>query len=132
MPLISALAFLPTLIIAPSFRMRLISLLGISSLLYTAHILILTPNANATRKQTVASVWSGPFLQYGPYLNGGLGSLVGLNAILIDDKEISHGGFWLLCLLPIAVFLIVILVRRVMLSVDIQGLEKLKFPYKGA
>ncbi|KAI4234431.1 MAG: hypothetical protein L6R40_006750 [Gallowayella cf. fulva] len=151
MPVISVVTFLPTLLAAPLFRMRLISFLSISSLLFTAYTLIRVPSTGATRKQTVASDPLSPLHQYGPYLNGALSMLIGLNGFVFDYKNIGHGGFWLLCLLPngesvyldceastlgdlrkLVVFLVSLFARRTMLDVDFDSLEKLKYPYKGA
>ncbi|KAI4169597.1 MAG: hypothetical protein LQ348_007248 [Seirophora lacunosa] len=114
--------------------MRLISLLAVSSLLCTAYILFFLPNGKPAegRMSPAASEGEGPIRRYITYLNGGLSVLVGLNAFHFTGKEGVHDGFWLFCLLPSAVFSLVILMRRTMLSVDIDGLEKLKYPYKGA
>ena len=60
-----------------------------------------------------------------------------------------HDGFWVLCLLPVGrwclsrkcrcsltdhavSFIVIMLARQLMLSVDIDELEDLKYEYKGA
>ncbi|KAL8645064.1 MAG: hypothetical protein Q9210_006915, partial [Variospora velana] len=133
-PLISATIFLPTLMTSPSPQMRLISLLAISSLLCTAYILFLLPNGKPANVRMNPATFDGqgPIRRYLTYLNGGLGILVGLNAFRFRSQDGVHDGFWLFCVLPSAVFFIVFLARRTMFSVDIEGLEKLKYPYKGA
>ncbi|KAI4228156.1 MAG: hypothetical protein L6R36_001870 [Xanthoria steineri] len=132
LPLISAIAFLPSLLSASSIRARLISLLSISSMLCTAYNLFSLPNAKPTRKLMYTHEPPGPLLQYGPYLNGGSSLLIGLSAFMIDDRKMGHDGFRLLCLLPIVVFTITTSAGYTMRSVDIESLEKLKYPYKGA
>lgn len=148
-PLISAIAFLPPLLFASSIRARLISLLSISSLLCTAYNLFSLPGSKTTRKWMYIHEPPGPLLQHGPYLNGGLSLLIGLSAFMIDDKKMGHDGFWLLCLLPVGksvfqisceaassrdlvVFIVATFAGCTMRSVDIESLEKLKYPYKGA
>ncbi|KAL9638752.1 MAG: hypothetical protein Q9204_001382 [Flavoplaca sp. TL-2023a] len=81
-----------------------------------AYILFFLPKSEATGKRMNTRAPPGPLLQYGPYLNGVLSLLIGLSSLMIDDKAMDHDGFWLLCLLP----------------VDIESLERLKYPYKGA
>ncbi|KAI4275020.1 MAG: hypothetical protein LQ337_003508 [Flavoplaca oasis] len=115
-PLISAVAFLPPLLSASSTQRKFIALLSISSLLCTAYLLFFLPESEATGKRMNTRGPPGPLLQHGPYLNGVLSFMIGLSALTMDDKRMDHDGFWLLCLLP----------------VDIESLERLKYPYKGA
>lgn len=100
-PLVSAVAFLPPLLSASSTQRRFIALFSISSLLCTAYNLFCLPKAEATGKQMNSRGPPGPLLQHGPYLNGVLSLMIGLSALVIDDKRIYHDGFWLLCLLPV-------------------------------
>lgn len=75
--------------------------------------------------------------------------LIALNALGFQNKRGVHEGFWLLCLLPLSEypisifrgsqadtptvsFSVIMLARRLMLSVDVGELEKLKYRYKGA
>ncbi|KAL9016968.1 MAG: hypothetical protein Q9185_005707 [Variospora sp. 1 TL-2023] len=133
-PLISATVFLPSLLTSPSSQTRLTSLLAISSLLCTAYILFSLPNGKPANVRIDSATFDGqePIRRYLTYLNGGLSILVGLNAFRFRNKEGVHDGFWLFFVLPSAMFFIVVLAKRTMLSVDIEGLEKLKYPYKGA
>ena len=102
------------------------------------------------RHQGIFEASDSPIHQYLPYLNGALTSLIALNTLTISSKKGVHDGFWLLCLLPackfhlvfinveiligeIAVVLAVTMyAKRLMRSVDVGELEKLKYPYKGA
>ena len=133
---------------------KIISVLSMTSLIATAYTLIFVPNTRpasskkaSSRRQLAAE--PGPVHQYIGYLNGGLSLLIGLNAISFKDKRGVHEGFWLLCFLPVGEhfrnledvfaadilpvsFSIIILARRLMLSVDVDELEDLKYRYKGA
>ena len=129
------------------FQAKLVSLLCVASLIATAYILTLVPN---TRPKSPNQAKSGPVRQYIiSYLNGALSLLCALNSITLRDKPGVHDGFWLLCLLPVGrwllsydmpvqpkkcavSFVVITLARRLMLSVDVDELEKLKYGYKGA
>ena len=104
-PLISAVAFLPSLLSASSTQRKFIALLSISSLLCTAYILFFQPKSEATGKRMNTRAPPGPLLQHGPYLNGVLSLLIGLSSLMMDDKAMDHDGFWLLCLLPVGKYL---------------------------
>ena len=133
---------------------KIISVLSMTSLIATAYTLIFIPNTRpasskkASSRRQVATE-PGPVHQYIGYLNGGLSLLIGLNAISFKDKGGVHEGFWLLCFLPVGEhfgtlegvcpadilpvsFSIIMLARRLMLSVDVHELEDLKYGYKGA
>ena len=43
----------------------------------------------------------GPVLRYIDCFNGGLSSLICLNALTLRGREGVHEGFWLLCVLPL-------------------------------
>ncbi|KAI4137920.1 MAG: hypothetical protein LQ341_004909 [Variospora aurantia] len=92
------------------------------------------PNGKPANVRMNSATFDGqrPIRRYLTYLNGGLSILVGLNAFRFRSKEGVHDGFWLFFVLPSAMFFIVVLAKRTMFSVDIEGLEKLKYPYKGA
>ena len=135
-------------------QVKLISVLSMTSLIATAYILIFVPNTRpasskkaSSRRQLASEL--GPVHKYIGYLNGGLSLLIGLNAISFRDKRGVHEGFWLLCFLPVGEhfgtlkgvfpadtltvsFSVIILARRLMLSVDVDELEDLKYRYKGA
>jgi len=125
-----------------------------TSLIATAYILVFIP---ATRPESSRSAKPthqpqtelGPIKQYITYLNAGLSFFITLNAIAFKDKKGVHEGFWVLLLLPvgkshdvhagsfqadcsIVSFSIIMLARHLMLSVDVDELEDLKYRYKGA
>ncbi|KAL8938870.1 MAG: hypothetical protein Q9211_003006 [Gyalolechia sp. 1 TL-2023] len=98
------------------------------------YILHSTPTTHETRGENVPTTLGpqAPFRAYAGYLNGVLSLLVGLNVLYFNGKDGVDDGFRLLCVLPGVVFPITTLARRSMRSVDIESLEKLKYPYKGA
>ncbi len=125
-----------------------------TSLMATAYILVFIPNTRPASSKQASSRRQlapepSPVHKYIGYLNGGLSLLIGLNAISFKDKRGVHEGFWLLCFLPVGEhfgtledvfpadilpvsFSIILLARRLMLSVDVDELEDLKYRYKGA
>ena len=135
-------------------KARIISLLSMTSLIATAYTLIFVPNTRPASSKKASfrrqlATEPGPVNQYIGYLNGGLSLLIVLNAISFKDKGGVHEGFWLLCFLPFGEhfgtfkgvfsadslpvsFSIIMLARRLMLSVDVDELEDLKYGYKGA
>ncbi|KAL8939106.1 MAG: hypothetical protein Q9216_003540 [Gyalolechia sp. 2 TL-2023] len=134
LPLFSALTFMPALIASPSGQVQLSSFLAISSLSCTGYVLISSPTTDETREK-ISSTTSrppAPLRAYIDYLNGALSLLVGLNALSFKDNKGVDKGFRLLCMLPSVVFLVTLIARHTMRSVDIGGLEMLKYPYKGA
>ena len=71
-----------------------------------------------------------PIKQYLPYLNLGLcGVLVVAGMVVRMKRDVIWVGFGNI---PAAVYLIVLLVKSVMGSVDVGELEGLKYGYKGA
>lgn len=153
-PGVSAMAYSPTLIMSGILQAKLVSLLCMTSLVATAYILAFVPNTRPKSPNGVMSKRhlepeSGPVHQYISYLNGALSLLCALNSITFRDKQGVHDGFWLLCLLPVGrwplsckmaarpnrrvvSFAVIVLARRLMLSVDVDELEALRYGYKGA
>lgn len=145
---------MPTLIMSGVLQAKLVSLLCMTSLITTAYILAFVPNTrpespNGADSKRHLEPESGPVHQYISYLNGALSLLCALNSITFKDKQGVHDGFWLLCLLPVGTwplsremavqpnrrvvsFVVIMLARRLMLSVDVGELEKLRYGYKGA
>jgi len=73
-----------------------------------------------------------PINKYIPYLNGTFGLLLAIDGLIWRGRSGVHEGFWILCLLPTIVFSISIVARRIMLEVDVDELERLRYGYKGA
>lgn len=151
LPLVSAIVFVPTLMTSPTLRVRLVGLLAIASLLCTAYMLMMLPNTKTIPvHQSRASGSLGPVSEYFRWLIIGLNLLIFLNGFIFKDGKDSPDGFWPLCILPsgeliwlaphgkygdlreVAVSALVMFAQQIMDSVDIEQLEKLKYPYKGA
>lgn len=133
---------------------KVISLFSMTSLLTTAYILVFVPNPKATKAKSeqpwlVLQRHSRFAHEWISYLNEGLSLLIALNAFTFRSKRGVHEGFWLLCFLPageseaieerqkqaedmIVSLCTIMLARSLMLSVDVDELEKLKYGYKGA
>ena len=148
------MAYIPTLITSGIVQAKLVSLLCMTSLLATAYILAFVPNTrpqspNGAKSKRQSASNSGPVHQYIGYLNGALSLLCALNSITFRDKRGVHDGFWLLCLLPVGrwplsremavrpnrsavSFAVIVLAKQLMLSVDVDELENLRYGYKGA
>lgn len=83
---VSAMAYVPALIMSRLIQARLISLLCMTSLVATAYILAFVPNTrpklpNRVKVKRHVEPDSGPVHQYISYLNGALSLLCALNAI---------------------------------------------------
>lgn len=148
------MAYIPTLFRSRLTQAKIVSLLCITSLVATAYILAFIPTTGAKSPNRVKSKRhlepeSGPIHRYLNYLNGALSLACALNSITFREKAGVHDGFWVLCLLPVGrwclsrkcqcsltdravSFTVIILARQLMLSVDIDELEDLKYEYKGA
>ncbi|MCJ1243501.1 hypothetical protein MMC30_000698 [Trapelia coarctata] len=137
-PLISVMTFLPAVMMSPLYQAKLISFFCVSSLLASAYMLVFVPNdrgGGTSQPREVFTTFatdSKPIHKYLPYLNGALSLLLAINAINWRGRRGVHEGFWVLCLLPAVVFSITVAARKIMLDVDINELERLKYGYKGA
>lgn len=104
-PLFSATAFLPSLLMSRLVQVKIVDLLAITSLVCTAHILISMPNrkpaeAHLSYLGRPLSPDAGPLERCIDYLNSGLSLLVLLSAFSYRGKQGVHEGFWLICTLP--------------------------------
>ncbi|KAL9129092.1 MAG: hypothetical protein Q9217_002364 [Psora testacea] len=131
-PTIAAAAFAPALLASRLFQVKLVCLFSMTSLVASAYILAFVPNTKydagdglLSRLERLAHSKREPLQQYLSLLNGGLSLLLSFSAYSLKGKHGVHEGFWLLCFLPVAVFSIIMLARRLMLSVDVGELEKL-------
>jgi len=149
LPILSSLAYLPSLI-NPSTT--LISLLSITSLLSTAWILYALPTGKTgiafldavTAPKQPSSAYSvrrtipmaeddSPVMKYLPYLNFVLSGLIAVLAVFISARARSRDNRWMVFgNLPVAMYLVVLMAKVFMGSVDVGELEDLKYRYKGA
>ncbi|MCJ1238731.1 hypothetical protein MMC14_006722 [Varicellaria rhodocarpa] len=136
-PVCSIVAYVPSLLMFSSLQAKFLSILSITSLVSTAYMLFFIPNVRlntSRRKRRNLQIEPEPSMidQYLGYLNGGLSFLIALNAWTIQEKNGVHDLFWTLCLLPSLVFVVIVVAKRLMISVDVDELEDLKYGYKGA
>jgi hypothetical protein len=146
---------------ASSVQARVIAILGITSLVGTAYALAFIPSkkrGGAGRKRILdIEPEPSPLHQYLEYLNGALSFLIALNALNWRERSGAQEGFWIIscipcgelrsCLHPFSpvppllqtllltgtvVFCITASAKRIMLEVDVSGLENLIYGYKGA
>ncbi|MCJ1414628.1 hypothetical protein MMC32_000955 [Xylographa parallela] len=138
LPLVTPMTFLPAIATSSLYQVKFLSFICISSLLATGYILVFI-SFNEPKKRSVEprdadrfEPATGPVAQYLPYLNGALSFLLALNAVGWRGRGGVHPGFWILCLQPAFVFSIIVAAKKIMLEVDINELEELKYGYKGA
>ncbi|KAA8564971.1 hypothetical protein MFRU_008g01820 [Monilinia fructicola] len=157
LPLISTIPYFLTLFSATT---SLLSILSITSLLSTAFLVYTLPpektaisildnlnqptKGSAPSKTRVTGVDNGPLETYLPTLNLVLSSVLGILGALIKSKHQSKASsaaagaeadiFWTgFEWLPLAIYLVVLLAKTVMGSVDPEEeLGSLRYKYKGA
>ncbi|MCJ1431915.1 hypothetical protein MMC27_001271 [Xylographa pallens] len=138
LPLVTPMTFLPAIATSSLYQVKFLSFICISSLLATGYILVFIsfnePKNRSGEPQDPDRFEpaTGPVAQYLPYLNGVLSFLLALNAVGWRGRGGVHLGFWILCLQPAFVFSIIVAAKKIMLEVDINELEDLKYGYKGA
>ncbi|CZR53282.1 uncharacterized protein PAC_03160 [Phialocephala subalpina] len=146
LPLLSLVPYLPSLFVA---RTSFLALLSVTSLLSTAFLLYALPpeetgiaildrlNAPPSKKGRneggrldILGGDDGPVKKYLPYLNLGLCVVLALLGALVGRKTEMWTGFgWL----PAGVYGVAVLAKWVMGSVDPEGeLGELKYGFKGA
>lgn len=103
---VSAMAYIPALVMSRLVQAKLVSLLCITSLIVTGYILAFVPNTKVKSRKRVESrrlleSEFGLVSQYIGYLNGAMSLLCAISSTTFRDRRGVHDGFWLLCLLPI-------------------------------
>ncbi|KAF2759451.1 hypothetical protein EJ05DRAFT_298615 [Pseudovirgaria hyperparasitica] len=140
-PLFSALAHLPSLYRPSSASSFLSAILAISSLLASAYILYFLPLVPAEKRRALAGglrlgKWAedddGPINRHIVALNGALSTVLGLRAFVEGRRTGWAEGEGLLGVLPLVIYLLIVLVRWHLKPIDIEGLEKMRYGYKGA
>ena len=109
--------------------------LAISSLLSSAYALYIFPSTGPERQTPSllgrsSQLEPGPLRKYIDQLNAGLCVLLALQALRAKTRGLTD-EVWL-AVLPSLVFLLLLLAKSQLKPVDIEGLEKLKYGYKGA
>ncbi|MCJ1315164.1 hypothetical protein MMC15_000480 [Xylographa vitiligo] len=138
LPLVTPMTFLPAIATSSLYQVKFLSFICISSLLATGYILVFVsfnqPNNRNGKPRDLDRFEpaKGPVARCLPYLDGALSFLLALNAVGWRGRRGVHPGFWILCLQPAFVFSIIVAAKKIMLEVDIDELEALKYGYKGA
>jgi len=138
LPLVASFLYLPSILLPGNRRDFFTAILGVTSLLSTAWILHFFPptlqNRYGTRdrkgKMPVYAVQyqaEGPIEEYLPWLNGAVGMFLAVSAWFDGRVESAWRN-----VLPAAIFAVIMVVRRQMRPVDVEGLERMRYQYKGA
>ena len=153
-PLLGAAFFIYTFVVASTARQRLIAVLSVSSLAFTAYILHFTPIKAPERKGKKAvyqiEADKGPVEKYLVYLNAGLAGLLLLAAALSWRKgsgedawrealpgSMYHETLRSVCEISIltdvtVIFGLTMIVRQHLAPLDLEELHKARYGYKGA
>jgi len=142
--LLVAMAATSGTLFAPIFyRTRLskpkyLAAMGITSLILTIYMLVLIPNrgrriptkgVKLVRQDLVELT---PLQRYVPYLNAILAALVGYSGLEFKDSPRVHDGFWMICFVPLVMYIGIQMARKFLVEVDIDELEDMRYDYKGA
>jgi len=138
LPLVAAIVYLPSLLTSRSRADFLLAVLSISSLASTAYVLWYFPPRIPTQplvrgKTPVYALHyqaDGPIEEYLPWLNGVMSALLAMMAG-VDYRRGRPEDMWR-GLLPGMIFAIVMFARTQMRPLDVAGLERLRYGYKGA
>jgi hypothetical protein len=146
LPLIASGTLLPSLLSPSSTpNMRILALLGITSLLATAWICKFVPATSASKKSRSLQPSgfgdfapdvndAGPVEKYLIPLTSVITLLLFIAAFGLKGREGREEGFWILCLMPGCVFWVVMVARRIMgsMGIEIGELEGKRYEFKGA
>ncbi|KAF2223500.1 hypothetical protein BDZ85DRAFT_110257 [Elsinoe ampelina] len=138
LPTIIALSYLPSLVVPAKRRDALTALLAISNLLCSAYTIYFLPvhkgeaptGVGGRRQRALLAEMETPVALYLPVLNAGLAGALALFGTVLWRKGDVVGGLW--GVVPAAVYAVVMVARRELVPLDIEGLEKMRYEYKGA
>ena len=122
LPLLAALLFVPAVL-----RDSRGTLLAVSSLLASAWTVW---GVEAPRPAGVRKGEAGPVDRYLPVLNGVLAGVLGIRGVVVWRGGDGVAGGW--GVVPLVIYGVVMVARHELRPVDIDGLEKLRYEYKGA
>ncbi|KAJ5113561.1 hypothetical protein N7456_002095 [Penicillium angulare] len=131
-PLVSVVAFLPSLWSAASFSERLCSLISIVSLLgtgYTMRNVPLRPDIKGKKPLSVENERLDSIRTALIPANGAICGLLALYFLVGTSPSVSSPTIYLI---PGAMLGAIMLARQFMLSVDLAALQDLQYEYKGA
>ncbi|PNS14127.1 hypothetical protein CAC42_6640 [Sphaceloma murrayae] len=140
LPLLASIFFLPSIFV---FKRRdaLLSILSISSLGSTAYTLNFIPSERpdpptgltgltGRRQRVLVASLNSPVSKYLPWMNGGLAGVLALFGVLLWTRGDLVGAIW--AALPAAIYIVVMVARNDLVPLDIEGLERMRYEYKGA
>lgn len=139
LPILASLIYLPSIFTFHATRRDVfIALLAISAMISTAWILWffppkMPPRADYKGKRPMYAVQyqaEGPIEEYLPILTGALVVTLAMVGMLAWKRDLGAEAWR--CWLPSIVFGIVMFARRQMAPLDVEGLERLRYVYKGA
>ncbi|PLB34022.1 uncharacterized protein BDW47DRAFT_84701 [Aspergillus candidus] len=135
-PLLSTIIFVPQLLAGSSRALEpLLALLGIASLITTAYIMKYMPLRKTDSRFTQAALKpEAPtsILEYLLLANIIVSGLLTVSYVFLPRVESSLSHRQVTYVVPGVMLVIVFVVRRLMVSVNIEELEKLRYDYKGA
>ncbi|CEO61175.1 hypothetical protein PMG11_05487 [Penicillium brasilianum] len=133
-PLISTIAFLPSVFSASSLVEWLLSLLGVLSLLATAYTMRLSPLHPDRKGKQAITAENDRLARLHSALHFGNGALCLLLAVayFVVGTGSTYTIRPVLYLIPGAMLAAILLARDTMLSVDLSSLKDLQYQYKGA
>ncbi|KAL4984545.1 hypothetical protein BDW68DRAFT_190406 [Aspergillus falconensis] len=134
-PLLSTIIFVPSLLTPATLALsvRFLSLLGTLSLLATAYTIKYVPpqRPDPKGKRPIRAPSFGAHVRkYIIACNAAICAILGM--VYFFRSVTSAGNPPVAYLVPAALLTIILIVRQVMVSVDIQPLEDLRYEYKGA
>ncbi|KAG8631696.1 hypothetical protein KVT40_000836 [Elsinoe batatas] len=138
LPVLIAAFFLPSLVVPGKRRGGLTALLSISNLLCSAYTIYFLPahkgevptGVGGRRQRALLAEMETPVALYLPILNGVLAGVLALFGVVLWRKGDVVGGLW--GVVPAAVYAVVMMARRELVPLDIEGLERMRYEYKGA
>ncbi|KAJ5281364.1 hypothetical protein N7478_006736 [Penicillium angulare] len=138
-PLVSVLAFFPSLWSAASFSERFCSLISVVSLLatgYTMRNVPLRPDIKGKKPLSIENERLDLIRTALIPANGTICGLLALYFLVGTDSSVSSPTIYLipgvLTMMTTAMLGAIMLARQVMLSVDLTALQDLQYEYKGA
>ncbi|CAI7641903.1 unnamed protein product [Penicillium glandicola] len=132
LPLLTATLFVPSLLSASSQAERLFSLLGLVSLLTTAYIMKCSPLQPDRKGKKPVTFHTERIDRIHAALVPGTSAVCLLLALVYLSTGSSYGIQPVVYLVPGVMLAMILLARKVMVSVDLASLKDLQYEYKGA
>lgn len=139
LPVVISILYIPSLLPYTSRREKLLSVLSITCLLSSSYVLYYIPKDQHSSSKN--KIWLGmepklkeklinmssPVNVYLPILNTGMAVVLGIISYMLWMRN----DVFVWTILPTIIYIIIMIVRRVLVPLDIEGLEKMKYLLKG-